>query len=291
MSDVATKHLPVLISTPHSSGFVPDDILSEMLGDRAHDEGLRERFLKRLFFEGDPYTDQIFRAEGALHFNAAASRFVVDYNRRRDEGGANGVIKLTDFSAEPLYPEDYRLSHEAAEARLETYWDPFHQAIEHALERDDVAFFVDGHAMAPVGPAIGPDSGKLRPALTLITGGDETGQPQHPGAYTSVNAEVAHLLIERLEHHFADVMKVCPNVPPRALLNSPFSMADIQRRYSNPVFAHHKPGFSLEVNRALYLHGCEDGFDEAIPEHIDMLNAAFNAFLEDSIPLFEKPRG
>ena len=290
MSDVATKHLPVLISTPHSSGFVPDDILSEMLGDRASDEGLRERFLKRLFFEGDPYTDQIFRAEGALHFNAAASRFVVDYNRRRDESGANGVIKLTDFSAEPLYPEDYHLSQEAAEARLETYWDPFHKAIEHALERDDILFFVDGHAMAPVGPAIGPDTGELRPALTLITGGDETGKPKTPGAYTSVDAETAHVLTERLEHHFADVMKVCPNVPPRALLNSPFSMADIQRRYSNPVFAHHKPGFSLEVNRALYLQGCEDSFDEAIPEHIEQLNKAFNHFLEDVIPLFEKPR-
>ena len=291
MSGSPSARLPVLISTPHSSGFVPDDILLEMLGERAYDKGLRKRFLKRLFFEGDPYTDQIFRAEGALHFNAAASRFVVDYNRRRDESGANGVIKLTDFSAKPLYPEGFRLSHEAAEARLEAYWDPFHQAIEHALERDDVAFFVDGHAMAPVGPAIGPDSGELRPALTLITGGDKEGKPERPGAYTSVSAPIAHILVEKLEHHFSGVMRVCPNVPPRALLNSPFSMADIQRRYSNPVFAHHKPGFSLEVNRALYLRGCEDGFDEAIPERIEALNSAFNRFLEDIIPLFEKPRG
>ena len=285
------EHLPVLISTPHSSGFVPDDILTEMLGEGARDEGLRERFLKRLFFEGDPYTDQIFRAEGALHFNAAASRFVVDFNRRRDEGGLNGVIKLTDFSAKSLYPEGYRLSHEATEARLKEYWDPFHRAIEHALERDDILFFVDGHAMAPVGPTIGPDSGKLRPALTLITGGDDKGEPQRPGAYTSVDAKTAQLLIERLEHHFSDAMKVCPEVPPHALLNSPFSVADIQTRYSNPVFANHKQGFSLEVNRALYLRGCEDDFDEAVPERIEGLNRAFNSFLRNIIPLFEKPRG
>ena len=290
MPDSTSAHLPVLISTPHSSGFVPDDILSEMLGEGVRDEGLRERFLKRLFFEGDPYTDQIFRAEGALHFNAAASRFVVDFNRRRDEGGLNGVIKLTDFSAKSLYPEGYRLSHEATEARLREYWDPFHRAIEHAMERDDILFFVDGHAMAPVGPTIGPDSGKLRPALTLITGGDEKGEPQRPGAYTSVNAKTAQMLIEKLEHHFSDAMKVCPDVPPRALLNSPFSVADIQTRYSNPVLAHHKPGFSLEVNRALYLRGCEGSVDEAVPERVEGLNRAFNSFLRDIIPLFE-PRG
>ena len=177
--------LPVLVSTPHASGFVPFHLLAEMLGEEVFDREARERRLEYLFDEGDPYTDAIFYAPGARHLSALTSRFVVDLNRPRDYGGPNGVIKLTDFQAQPLYPPDYALSPQAAEERLSRYWDPYHAAVDAALARNDISFFIDGHAMSPVGPAIGPDTGKLRPALTLVTGGDARGEPLGSG-YTTV---------------------------------------------------------------------------------------------------------
>uniref|UniRef100_UPI002869CC68 N-formylglutamate amidohydrolase n=1 Tax=Deinococcus sp. TaxID=47478 RepID=UPI002869CC68 len=83
----------LLIVTPHSTGQVPADVLRDMLGDAALDTPTRDAFLRRLFLDGDPYTDVIYALPGARHVNAAWSRFVVDLNRDRDDRVDNGVIK------------------------------------------------------------------------------------------------------------------------------------------------------------------------------------------------------
>lgn len=279
------RKLPVVIFTPHASGHVPYDVLADMLGQEVRDIATRQRRLRDLFDEGDPHTDAIFHAPGAFHLEALTSRFVVDLNRRRDEEGRNGVIKLTDFNERPLYPGGYRLSREAAEHRLAVYWDSYHRSVEGVLGRDDVLFFVDGHSMVPVGPRIGPDCGQPRPALCIFTGGDTEGRPKGSN-HTSLSPETAKRVVKGLETHFADVMAQQSKVIGEVWLNRPFSLGGIQQRYSDPTRPFHKPGFGLEINRALYLEA--DG--EPILGRIERLNDAFNAFLLEAVEVIKDER-
>ena len=281
--------LPVLVSTPHASGFVPFHLLAEMLGEEVFDREARERRLEYLFDEGDPYTDAIFYALGARHLSALTSRFVVDLNRPRDYGGPNGVIKLTDFQAQPLYPPDYAMSPQAAEERLSRYWDPYHAAVDAALARNDISFFIDGHAMSPVGPAIGPDTGKLRPALTLVTGGDARGEPLG-GGYTTVRPEVARELASLLWRHFRPVIGEAPEVPQEVSINAPFIVGEIIRQHASPLRRTSKPGFMIEVNRALYLEPVGERLSRPIPGRIEALNGCFNSFLGDAVGLMAEAR-
>ena len=278
--------LPVLITMPHASGYVPFDILEAMLRDDVHSFKLREARLRHLHDESDPYTDRIFHAPGATHLPARASRFVVDLNRSRSDAGPNGTIKLTDFGGEPLYPSRFRLTAGAAEERLARYWDPYHQAIEAILKREDIHFFIDGHAMSPTGPVLGPDEGKPRPALCIITGGDMKGEPLDPERHTSIPPKVAQHVAKTLETHFRPILTDATNVPPEVRINDPFTVGFIQQHYSNPNLPYAKPGFAIEINRALYLQVGEDGLEQDIPGRVEALNEAFRAFLQDIVPLF-----
>ncbi len=282
--------LPVLITTSHSSGFVPFDILSKMLGEDLQDLARRRERLDCLYNEGDPYTDAIFHLPGATHVNALVSRFVVDLNRRRDEGGLNGVIKVTDFGGHPLYQDGFKFAEGEVTERLTRYYDPFHASIERAVAREDILFFIDGHSMSPKGPLIGPDQGRPRPALTVITGGNLLGERRTPNEHPSIPAEAAQEVVRGLEKHFGDIIQATPDVPNTVLLNSPFDGGGIQEFYSDPHRRHAKPGFSLEFNRALFLQPGANGFDAPIPGRIEALNEHFQAFVRDLVPVFETLR-
>ena len=53
----------------------------------------REALLRRVFLEGDPYTDLIFNVPEAEQLSAPWSRFAADLNRERDDESDNGVLK------------------------------------------------------------------------------------------------------------------------------------------------------------------------------------------------------
>lgn len=277
--------MPPLIITQHSSGFVPYNILADMLGEAVGDLEAAQARLDYLFHEGDPYTDALFYCPEASHVHALVSRFVVDLNRRRDEGGLNGVIKVTDFAGRPLYPEGFRFSQKRLEERLLRYYDPFHATLDRMLAKPDISFFIDGHAMSAVGPNIGPDAGKLRPAFSFITGGKPDGSPRD--GPTSIPAALAWQLVERLERHVGDLL-ADSEVPKAILINDPFSGGGTQQRLSDPEHPHAKPGFALEINRRLYLAPGPDGLDRPIPGRIPLLNARLRRFIAEITPLFER---
>ena len=280
--------LPVLITTSHSSGFAPFDVLAEMLGEDVQDADKRAARLAYLYSAGDPYTDALFHLPGATHVNALASRFVVDLNRKRDAGGLNGVIKVTDFGGRPLYPEGFQFSEGEIEERLERHYDPFHQTITRALAKRDILFLIDGHSMSPKGPLIGPDQGRPRPAFTIITGGNHLGEPRTPNEQPSIPAEVAQEVVRQLNSHFGEIIQATPEVPDAVLINSPFDGGGIHQFYSNPKRADAVPGFAVEFNRALFLRPGSDGLDEPIPGRVEELNERFQTFARDLIPVFEK---
>ena len=284
-------NVPALIITPHSSGYVPHDIIADMLGEDAYDISQCQARLEYLFNEGDPYTDSLFYVAGATHVSGLVSRFVVDLNRKRDEGGMNGVIKLTDFSGAHLYPLDFQFTQREIRERLERYYDPFHKALDRNLARDDILFFIDGHSMTPHGPMIGPDKGEPRPAFCLITGGDPEGRPLTPGDSVSIPSDLAQEVIHLLKQHFDDIVKASPGVPDAYWINDPFAKGGTNDRLSNPINPNAKPGFALEFNRALYLETVKgdvnDPLDKPIPDRITQLNKRFQTFVADLIPLFK----
>ncbi|MER3462680.1 MAG: glutamine synthetase catalytic region [Armatimonadota bacterium] len=272
--------LPALVVTPHSSAQVPAEVLALMLGQRFYDHEAREERLEWLFRESDPYTDVLFHTPEAHNLHAPVSRFVVDLNRGREEGGDNGVLKLTDFEKRLLYPAGFILSELDREERLRRYWDSFHHEIEQVLEVNEIRLLVNGHSMQPSGPAIGPDVGKPRPAVGLMAGTDSEGTPFE--GYPSLPKALALDVLSLAHKHFAPLLR--GQISEAIRLGEPWKSDQLSQRYSNPARARPVPGFGLEFNRALYLT-YEDGKECPDDAMIRVLNAAFRAFLAEVMEL------
>jgi len=273
--------LPLLIVVPHASGHVPADILRQMLGEHLFDDSARQKLEQHIFNDGDPFTDLIFHMDNGHYVEALVSRFVVDVNRERDDNSANGVIKLTDFSESSLYPQGYNLTPEERERRLELYHDGFHKKIERVLEKNSVKLMISGHSMATYGPNLGPDKGKPRPAITLMTGGDTEGN-DIPEIWNFLGGEKARAVKALAEKHFADIIAKC-DVPDLVALNDPWAGDILSKTYTNPELAYSLPCFGIEFNHALYL----DANKKRIPNHIKLLNKSFSNFVTDCLNLFE----
>lgn len=264
------QKLPLLVSTPHSSGDVPAWIMAQMLETGEPETDLR----RRLLGQGDPYTDLIFHLpEARLTLNAPGSRFVADLNRDRDEGGENGVIKLTDFDRKPFYCDGFVLSAEDREMRLSQYYDPYHRALAAAFLGGGFQFFIDGHSMTAQGPSLGPDQGKPRPAICLGNFGDPQGEPVSdpvscaPDLARQARSHLEALLAELgLQSGGGDSQ---PGFPRGVLLNQPFDGGHILRKYSRAPYS--VPGLMVEVNRDLYL---DEATLEPLPGRIGLLGMA-----------------
>jgi N-formylglutamate deformylase len=271
---------PVLISTPHSSAHVP-----HWIEVRMRESGEPEADLRRRLLDGsDPYTDQIFHVpEAACVLNAVASRFVIDLNRDPDEEGDNGAIKLTGFDRKPFYPSAYVLTVEERKRRARLYHEPYHRELAKAIADPNILFFIDGHSMDPIGPSIGPDEGKPRPAICIANVGDAEGN-QMNGTHTSCPPALARRIRQHAEKAFAEVLSEA-GMAKDIQLNQPFRGGYIARRYSDPSTPPvgdgrdqaWKPGIMIEFNRALYM-------DMAtllpLPGRIDKLRAGIRALTE-----------
>jgi N-formylglutamate amidohydrolase len=249
-----------------------------MLQTGESEAGLR----RRLFKEGDPFTDAIFNIPDAEAIvNAPASRFVADLNRERGESGENGVIKLTDFERRPFFPTGYALSEAEREERLAQYYDPYHAAIERALASRRIRFFLDGHSMVARGPAIGPDQDAPRPAFCIGNFGDAEGDPDPASGPVSCAPPLARGIRDKLGHLLKDLI-AASGLPEGPALNRPFDGGHILRRYSRPPFS--VPGVMIEVNRALYL---DEASLQPIPGRVEALAKAMGrlaAWIAETLP-------
>lgn len=272
----------LLITVPHASGSVPDDVLDEMLGDDGADADRRSALLHHLWSEGDPHTDALFRLDGATLIDARVSRFVVDVNRGRSEAGPNGVVKATDFQGRPLYPAGSEPGPERIRARLRNHYDPFHHRVEAALARRRPLLLLDGHSMTPLGPALGPDGGTPRPAASLITGGDEEGEPTN--GPVSLPGYAARALATALRKALTPVTALHPEMEPEVTLNRPFAHGEIQRRYGDPAHPAAAPAVSVELNRALF----ETEGAALVEDRLPPLRTALAAALEEVRPVLER---
>jgi N-formylglutamate deformylase len=258
--------LPILVSTPHSSHFVPRPILNRMLVTGEGEAALE----RRLKVGSDRFTDRIFDLpDAAVVLNAVVSRYVADLNRARDDEAENGVIKLADFDRTPWYTPDHRLDRDEREHRLRLHYDPYHAELAAAMARPDIAFFIDGHSMEGVAKDMAPDRGRERPAFCLANLGDALGEPGRRGA--SCPPAQARAIRSALLEIFADL--ICGwSDDRRVTLNEPYNGGYILGRYSNPPSGARKPGVMIEVSKALYL---DNASLEAIPGRLAALARGF----------------
>ncbi|MVN87256.1 N-formylglutamate amidohydrolase [Deinococcus sp. HMF7620] len=254
----------LLIVTPHSSGHLPADVLRDMLGEAAFDTPTREAFLRRIFLDGDPYTDLLYHVPGARHANAPWSRFAADLNRDRDDRVDNGVLKVIGFDRQSLYPAGFTLTEAAREARLRRLWDTFDALV--TAELAGARLMIVGHSMAPSGPALSHDTGTPRPAICLMPGTPDA--PSFPAAQWEA-------LRRACETAFAEVIAASPD--PRVTIGEPWATDTLSLNHSRRSGV---PAFGIEFNAGLYLRG-----GEPVDGAIRALNRAFTEFARTALTL------
>ncbi|GAB4372656.1 MAG: N-formylglutamate deformylase [Acidobacteriota bacterium] len=150
--------LPLLLSVPHAGLGVPPRLAGRCLLTpeqiaRDGDEGARE-----IYDLGREVREFV---------STDIARCVIDMNRAEDDFRADGVVKTHTCWGERVWDEP--LTAEEIRWLITSWHRPYHRRLTE-LGRGNVVLAVDCHTMAAVGPPIGPDPGKRRPAVCLGCG-------------------------------------------------------------------------------------------------------------------------
>ncbi|HLC76020.1 MAG TPA: N-formylglutamate amidohydrolase [Candidatus Peribacterales bacterium] len=149
---------PLIVSIPHSSTRVPEELVGNVLLSQ-----------EDLLGYSDLYTDKIFAMPNVYIATYGYSRIFLDVNRAPDdisreyEKGEEGVLVHTTWDGKPIYQTEP--SEEQVSELIKKYHDPFHEEIDSHMAR--ARFLLDCHSYLPVGPALKPDAGKERPDVCL----------------------------------------------------------------------------------------------------------------------------
>ncbi|MBT2143040.1 MULTISPECIES: N-formylglutamate deformylase [unclassified Rhodanobacter] len=126
-------HVPMLVSLPHDSSFIPDDIATRMhpAARRAPDT---DWHVGRLY-------EPLAQALGASVLKPGASRYVIDLNRPADGHALypgqreTGLVPVIGFDGEPLYQGGSEPDDAEIQRRINDYWRPYHRAVAQELAR------------------------------------------------------------------------------------------------------------------------------------------------------------
>jgi N-formylglutamate deformylase len=166
---------PLLISLPHDGEAIPPPIAARLTpsAQRIPDT---DWHVSRLY--------AFARDLGASVLVPMHSRYVIDLNRSPDDvslyPGQNttGLCPTVQFSGDPVYLDGQEPSAEEIAARVDTYWRPYHEALEGELERIRAAYgrcvLWEGHSIRSVVPFL--FDGRL-PDFNLGTAGGASCRP------------------------------------------------------------------------------------------------------------------
>jgi N-formylglutamate deformylase len=253
MPDIRTTS--VVFASPHSGRDYPWNFVRKSVLDEKTLRSSEDAFVDRLF-ESAPLC-------GAPLLAATAPRAWIDVNRSADEldpsliegisrsahnprvSSGLGVVPRVVANGRAIYRGKITLRE--AQTRIDTYWKPWHDAIDQLL-RDSLIMFgeailVDCHSMPHEAiESIGHPQGR-RPDIVL---GDRFG------------AAASSEIVDRIEAAFEAAGL-------RVARNAPFAGAYVTQHYGRPGRGQH--AIQIEIDRALYMN------EQAIRP-----NANFDAF-------------
>jgi N-formylglutamate deformylase len=166
---------PLFVSLPHDGTALPDEIKARLTPSA------------RRVPDTDWHVSRLYafaRELGASLIVPAYSRYVIDLNRPRDNAslypGQNttGLCPVVQFSGEPVYQAGEEPTQREISARIETYWRPYHDALEGEIARIRAehgrVVLWEGHSIRSVVPFL--FEGRL-PDFNLGTAGGESCSP------------------------------------------------------------------------------------------------------------------
>ncbi len=214
--------LPILVSIPHASTFVPKEILEKML--------ISSRDIKN---HADLFTDEVFDLSCTHKVKAGISRLVVDVNRASDDIElesqlcVDGVVVRVTPDGQQIYRTPPKVSE--ISQRLETYHFTFHDRLEEKIKTEKIKFFIDGHSMWSHRPSALKGSADDRADICL---GNRS--------FTSCSRKQTHFIKNFFEKQGYTVK-----------VNDPYS-----GKYVLGFHCHRRylPGIQLEINRKLILN-------------------------------------
>jgi N-formylglutamate deformylase len=255
----------VVFASPHSGRDYLYSFLQETLLDETQIRSSEDAFVDHLFSCGTEF--------GASFIAATAPRAFLDLNRASDEldpaviegvrrRGHNprvasglGVIPRVVSNGQAIYSGKISLAE--AEARIENYWQPYHDKLQmlldEALRLHGQAVLLDCHSMPHEAMDGIARKGMARPDVVL---GDRFG--------ASAGGEV----VDRVEAAFAQEGF-------NVTRNTPFAGAYVTQAYGRPSRGQH--AVQIEIDRALYM-------DEAriVPnEHYSDVRAALRLVIAE----------
>lgn len=217
---------PLLVSIPHGGTHIPAPFLVRMTPVAARLDDT-DWHLERLY----DFLDDL----GASVIAATHSRYVVDLNRPPDNASLYpghdviGLVPLDTAARERLYPPGREPDEKEIAYRVETFWQPYHSALEKELDRlrtqHGYALLWDAHSIASLLPRF--FQGKL-PDLNF---GTADGMSCAPGTGERLFA------LGRNTH--------------TAVLNGRYKGGYITRRYGNPAKGVH--AVQLELAQCTYM--------------------------------------
>lgn len=162
---------PLLINVPHAGTRLPESMAEAMTGP-ARKLPDTDWFVDRLYAFAEDMDISMLVAEH--------SRYVIDLNRPPDdaalyESGGPGLVPTHSFAGEPLYLPGQAPSPEDQAARLEQYWQPYHDHLQQRLQslkdRWGYVLLLDAHSIRSQVPTL--FSGRL-PELNLGSNNGES---------------------------------------------------------------------------------------------------------------------
>jgi N-formylglutamate amidohydrolase len=122
---------PLLVSVPHAGTLLPADLRNRLSP------------VARAMPDTDWFIDQVWEQaveRGATLLVARYSRYVIDLNRPPGDESlyaapGTGLVPVETFSGRSLYAGSATPDAAEIRSRLQTYWQPYHQALAAELER------------------------------------------------------------------------------------------------------------------------------------------------------------
>lgn len=224
--------LPFVISIPHCSSRVPEEIRHSMI--------LNDSEIKESVDSGSREIFQSLPAEVVL--SAQWSRLTIDLNRDPKRRDKKGVIAQVDYYGRSIYNSGFILDEKEIKQRLAKYYWPFHNSLRKAFERPHIKALFDCHSLNGVGPAEAPDVGKKRKDIILSNNGDKNGNSD--GNRGTITCPSEYMLIMK---------KIFEKEGFSVSINDPYAGGFIMKNYGKKFAFNGKISVQVEINQDLCL--------------------------------------